>query len=183
MNTVQGNRLLYHGSPLVFRHKPPVLSKYHKTKIKGKAYFPKVNFVRFADDFIVTGENPEILENGVKPIIVEFLKERGLELSEEKTLITHINDGFDFLGVNIKKYNGKLLTMPSKKNYKNVIEKIRKTIKDNPSIKQEDLIHKLNPIIETNFRVQKYADGRISLVHPECHTPLMNCKSAHYDNQ
>ncbi len=44
-----------------------LFAKYHKTEIKGKAYFPKVNFVRFADDFIVTGENSEILENGVKP--------------------------------------------------------------------------------------------------------------------
>lgn len=133
-----------------------LLRKYHKTKIKSKTYFPKVNFVRFADDFIVTAENPEILETGVKPIIVEFLKERGLELSEEKTLITHIDDGFNFLGVNIKKYKGKLLTMPSKKNYQSVIDKIRKVIKENPSIRQEDLIHKLNPIIRGWVNYQKY---------------------------
>ncbi len=133
-----------------------LLEKYHKTKIKGKAYFPKVNFVRFADDFIVTGENPEILENGVKPIIIEFLKERGLELSEEKTVITHIDEGFDFLGVNIKKYKGKLLIMPSKKNYKAVVDKIRKIIKDNPTMKQEDLIHKLNPVIRGWVNYQKY---------------------------
>ncbi len=56
---------------------------------KKKAYFPKVNFVRYADDFIVTGESAELLENGVKPIITEFLSKRGLEMSEEKTLITH----------------------------------------------------------------------------------------------
>jgi RNA-directed DNA polymerase len=38
-----------------------------------------------------------------------FLRERGLELSEEKTRITPIDDGFDFLGFNVRKYNGKLM--------------------------------------------------------------------------
>ena len=61
----------------------------------------KVNFIRYADDFIVTGESRELLEAGVLPIIREFLSERGLELSEEKTVITHIEDGFDFLGCNM----------------------------------------------------------------------------------
>ena len=92
-----------------------IKKKYHKTKVNGKAYFPKVNFVRYADDFIVTGESREILENGVLPIIREFLSERGLELSEEKTVITPIEDGFDFLGSNIRWYKDKLLTKPSKR--------------------------------------------------------------------
>ncbi len=133
-----------------------IKEKYHRRKIGGKTYFPKVNFVRFADDFIVTGETPEQLENGVKPLIKQFLEERGLELSEEKTLITHIDNGFDFLGVNIRKYNGKLLTKPSKKNYTSVIEKIRTVIKDNPTIKQEYLINMLNPIIRGWVNYQKY---------------------------
>ena len=129
---------------------------YHKRTVNGKAYFPKVNFVRYADDFIVTGESPELLENGVKPIITDFLKERGLELSEEKTLITHINDGFDFLGVNIRMYKNKLLTKPSNKNFKAIIDKIREIIKTNPSMKQEYLINKLNPIIRGWVNYQKY---------------------------
>lgn len=53
--------------------------------------------MRYADDFIVTGDSPEILLE-VKNMINEFLKERGLSLSDEKTLITHINQNFDFLG-------------------------------------------------------------------------------------
>ena len=124
-----------------------ILEKYHKTKIKGKAYFPKVNFVRYADDFIVTGETKELLENGVLPIIREFLKERGLELAENKTVITHITDGFDFLGCNVKWYNDKILIKPADKNYKAVIDKIRGIIKRNPTLKQAFLIRKLNPII------------------------------------
>jgi RNA-directed DNA polymerase len=58
-------------------------------------------FVRYADDFICTAKSKEILQDKVLPAIIEFLRERGLELSIEKTKITHINDGFDFLGFNI----------------------------------------------------------------------------------
>jgi len=43
------------------------------------------------------------------------LKDKGLELSEEKTLITHIDNSFDFLGWNFRKYNGTFLVKPSKK--------------------------------------------------------------------
>ena len=75
--------------------------QYHKKTINGKPYSPKVNFIRYADDFIVTGADRGILETGVLPIIREFLSERGLELSDEKTVVTHIEDGFDFLGSNI----------------------------------------------------------------------------------
>lgn len=133
-----------------------IKEKYHRRTVNKKTYFPKVNFVRYADDFIVTGESAELLENGVKPIIVKFLAERGLELSEEKTLITHINDGFDFLGVNIRMYKDKLLTKPSDKNFKAIVDKIRQIIKDNPSMKQEILIRKLNPIIIGWVNYQKY---------------------------
>lgn len=49
-----------------------------------------VNLIRYADDFVVTARTKEILEQQVKPLIVSFLKERGLELSEEKTKVTSI---------------------------------------------------------------------------------------------
>ena len=61
-----------------------------------------VNLVRYADDFIITCENRETLENEIKPLVAEFMAERGLTLSEEKTVITNIRDGFDFLGFNIR---------------------------------------------------------------------------------
>lgn len=80
-----------------------------------KAQFPrhkgqKVHLVRFADDFIVTGSNPELLEQEIKPLIERFLRERGLQLSPEKTRITHIETGFDFLGQNIRKYDNQLVS-------------------------------------------------------------------------
>ena len=83
-----------------------------------KAKNPKVNFIRYADDFIITGNSKELLEDKVKPLVENFLKERGLELSPEKTRVTHINEGFNFLGWNFRKYDSKLLIKPSKKSVK-----------------------------------------------------------------
>lgn len=106
-----------------------------------------VNIIRYADDFIVTGRTKELLETKVKPLIEEHLKERGLELSQEKTKITHIEEGFDFLGQNVRKYNGKLIIKPSTKNIKNFLEQVRETINTNPTAKAGNLVVMLNPII------------------------------------
>jgi RNA-directed DNA polymerase len=84
--------------------------------------------VRYADDFIVTGASREILEQRVKPAIQKFLADRGLQLSPEKTLITHITQGFDFLGQNVRKYGNKLLIKPARKSVKTLLEKVRHVI-------------------------------------------------------
>ncbi|TPQ39690.1 group II intron reverse transcriptase/maturase [Cupriavidus pinatubonensis] len=112
-----------------------------------KGQTAKVNFVRYADDFIVTGASQEILRDEILPVIVRFLAARGLTLSKEKTRITHIEDGFDFLGQNIRKYNGTLLIKPSKKNVSAILEKVRRIVKDNKQARQVNLIKLLNPVI------------------------------------
>lgn len=127
-----------------------------RQKVNGRTHFNKLNFVRYADDFIITGESPEFLRDKVLPIVKEFLTERGLQLSEEKTVITHIEDGFDFLGKNIRKYNGKLLIKPSKTSVKSFLAKVRSIIKGNKSTKQETLIRKLNPVIRGWVNNQRY---------------------------
>src|ERR1700730_5415765 len=85
----------------------------------------RVRLVRYADDFIITGTSQELLEREVKPCVESFLAERGLELSQEKTNITHFSEGFDFLGQNVRKYGDKLLIKPSAKNVKSFLDKIR----------------------------------------------------------
>src|SRR6202140_1880603 len=71
---------------------------------------PCVNLVRYADDFVITSKSKELLEGEIKPLVEQFLQERGLELSPTKTVITHVEHGFDFLGQNVRRYpNGKLL--------------------------------------------------------------------------
>lgn len=104
----------------------------------------KISFVRYADDFIVSAANKEILQNVVRPAIEEFLMVRGLSLQTEKTKITHINEGFDFLGQNVRKYNGKLLIKPSKKSIKNFKQKVHRFIKESGSIGTYEMILRLN---------------------------------------
>ncbi|KKM16542.1 hypothetical protein LCGC14_1684750, partial [marine sediment metagenome] len=58
----------------------------------------RVNFIRYADDFIITGKSKTLLEKDVLPAVKRFLAKRGLTLSEEKTEITYIKDGLTFLG-------------------------------------------------------------------------------------
>ncbi|WP_194846976.1 group II intron reverse transcriptase/maturase [Candidatus Neptunochlamydia vexilliferae] len=88
----------------------------------------KVHLCRYADDFVITGSSKALLEEKVKPLIESFLRERGLELSREKTLITHISKGFDFLGQNICKHGDKLLIKPSKQSISSVKQKLKDTI-------------------------------------------------------
>ena len=129
-----------------------ISSKYYSGKSWKSRNPQKVNFLRYADDFIVTADSEETAKE-IMELIELFLKERGLELSEEKTLITHIDEGFDFLGWNFRKYNGKLLIKPSKKSIDNVTRKISDTIKDGKAWPQKNLIGALNPIITgwTNY--------------------------------
>lgn len=115
---------------------------------RGETYFaPKVNLIRYADDFVITGVSKELLESKVKPLIEAFLSERGLELSPQKTVITHIEEGFDFLGQNVRKYNGKLLIKPSKKSVKKHLDQVRSIIRENPTLSAGKLIRMLNPIL------------------------------------
>ena len=107
----------------------------------------KVNIIVYADDFIITGASREILETKVKPAVISFLKQRGLTLSEEKTHLTHINDGFNFLGFNVRKYDGKLLIKPAKENVKIFLDKLRDIIKNSGRATTEELIRQLNPKI------------------------------------
>src|SRR5258708_3589327 len=109
--------------------------RYPKPK---SGYNAKVNFVRYADDFIVTGISKELLEKEVKPLVEQFMSERGLTLSPEKTVITHIEEGFDFLGQNVRKYKDgkrrKLLVKPSRKSIQAHLEKVRNIIKKNHAL-------------------------------------------------
>lgn len=120
-------------------------ARYPKGTRAGKR--AKVNLVRYADDFIVTGATQDLLEHDVKPLVERFMGERGLRLSPEKTVITHISAGFDFLGQNVRKYNGKILIKPSRKSVKTLLGNVRDIVKDNKQVTAGQLIWRLNPLI------------------------------------
>lgn len=107
----------------------------------------KVHLVRYADDFVVTGTTKELLENEVQPVVERFLAERGVTLSATKTRITNINEGFDFLGQNLRKYNHKLIIRPADNSVKAVLDKVRVVLKANPQANAGHLIVQLNAII------------------------------------
>ena len=112
-----------------------------------QARLAKVNFVRYADDFVITGNSKELLESRVVPLVRSFLAKRGLILSDTKTVITHVNDGFDFLGWNVRKFRGRLVIQPSKKNVSTFLANIRETLRKMCTARQVDVIDKLIPVI------------------------------------
>jgi len=116
----------------------------------------QVNFIRYADDFVVTARKRETLEQIVKPAVVAFLAERGLELSEQKTVITHIQEGFNFLGQNVRKYGNKLVIQPAKDGVKALGEKLRDCIRGAVGQTAETLIRQLNPILRGWANYHRY---------------------------
>ena len=121
----------------------------------------KVHLVRYADDFLITGISKELLRDQVQPLVAHFLKERGLELSHEKTQITHIEDGFDFLGQNVRRYpGGKVLTKPSKRSVKTFLTKIKETIDSSGSQTAGEMIRRLNQQIKGWTMYHRYAASK-----------------------
>jgi RNA-directed DNA polymerase len=122
---------------------------------KGKDKNP---IIRYADDFVIACKSKEEAEK-IKGEVAEMLKEIGLTLSFEKTTITHIEKGFNFLGFNIRKYKerrkrskyhkvGKLIIKPQKEKVVNHLRKIKNILSHNKTVKQDSIIHLLNPILQ-----------------------------------
>jgi RNA-directed DNA polymerase len=107
----------------------------------------KVNVVRYADDFIVTGRDERLLREEVLPVVNAFLEPRGLTLSEEKTRICSIDQGFDFLGFNLRKYGGKLLIKPAPQKVRAFLARIRDCVDTLLGAPVEALIRKLNSML------------------------------------
>lgn len=156
---------------------------FKRTTTKGRE--AKINYIRYADDFVITGVSKEMLEKEIKPIVINFLKERGLTLSEEKTKITNINEGFDFLGVNLRKYEGKLLTKPSKNSIKEFLMKIREILKGNKFVTQEVMIKKLNPIISgwCQYHKSNVSTKTFSYVDHQIFKALWNWSKYRHNNK
>ena len=134
-------------------------------------YHTGFNIVTYADDFIITCKTKEQAEQFV-PVIAEWLAENvGVELSLEKTRVTHIDDGFDFLGFNVRKYRGTLLIKPSKDSKLSVLRKVKAILNANKSATVSTIIRLLNPVIkgwsnyystQVSSRAFSYCDHKIT---------------------
>jgi len=120
----------------------------------------KVNYIRYVDDFVVTAATPELIQNRIKPVIEEYLQQRGLVLSETKTKITHIEEGFNFLGFNIRKYKGKFLSKPSKESVKLFLKTIKVLVKRSYGWTAARLVTLLNPKIRGWANYYKAASSK-----------------------
>lgn len=135
----------------------------------------KIHMIAYADDFIVTAASEEILKEKVIPTLVKSLKTVGLELSKEKSKITKIEDGFNFLGFNVRKYScGKLLIKPSKASVKSFIDDIKTIIKSSIALPTEVMIHRLNSKITgwTNYYRGVVSSHVFSMIDSEIHSAL-----------
>lgn len=110
--------------------------------------------VRYADDFVCFCETKEDAEQ-VRQVLTEWLKERGLILSEEKTRIVHLTEGFDFLGFHVRHYPApltsrtgwKLLIKPSKESVQELRKKLKHLWKEAQGTNVQNILIKLNPVI------------------------------------
>ncbi len=144
----------------------------------------RVNFIRYADDFMVTAKSRRLLEQYIIPAVRQFLAERGLTLSEEKCQIVSIRDGVTFLGQAFRKHGNTLHITPSNEGVLVLLRKVGTLIRKYVSAPVEALIKKLNQTLrgwanyhkhvvasEAFSRVDTYVyEQRLSMIrrrHPE----------------
>jgi RNA-directed DNA polymerase len=118
----------------------------------------KVTSIRYADDVVVIGDSRETIWE-IFSSVSEFLKPRGLELSEKKTFVTNAKDGFDFLGFFIWKNNGTAHVCPSLKSIEKTLHKIQRTVRASYHLDARDLIVKLNPLISGWGNYYRFTDA------------------------
>lgn len=128
-----------------------------------------VNFIRYADDFIITAKNETLLTDYILPAVNAFTAQRGLSLSEEKTHITTIDQGFDFLGCTLRKYRGKLLITPKRSKVFAFANTLKTLIRKGTPLTTHALLGQLNRKLRGWFHyyratVAKAAFGRIDFI-------------------
>ncbi|MER8225419.1 group II intron reverse transcriptase/maturase [Streptomyces sp. NPDC094143] len=103
--------------------------------------------IRYADDFVVFCTTEEEAWN-VKRRLAEWLEPKGLSFNEDKTTVVNLDEGFDFLGFNVRKYSGKTLIKPSKDAIRRIIGKLKDTTRTMGQSPTEEVVRRLNPLIK-----------------------------------
>jgi len=120
----------------------------------------KVNFIRYADDFIVTAATRELLAQHVQPALEAFLATRGLRLSTAKARIVHLADGFDFLGQTVRRFGRTLLIQPSSSNVQSFLDKIRALIRAHRGQSARELVQALTSRIRGWANYHRHVSAR-----------------------
>lgn len=121
--------------------------RYRATGIHaGKTVPGSPALVRYADDLVALCDSREQADE-VKQRLAAWLAPRGLAFNEDKTQVVHLDDGFDFLGFNVRRYRGKLLIKPSKAATRRIRERLAAEMKALRGANVAAVLQRLNPII------------------------------------
>jgi hypothetical protein len=102
--------------------------------------------IRYADDFVVhCHTRQEALE--VKARLAGWLTPRGLAFNEDKTKVVSLEEGYDFLGFNVRRYRGKLLIKPSNAAIRRIRKRLRDELRSLHGSNASAVLKRLNPII------------------------------------
>ena len=126
------------------------------------------NFIRYADDIIVTSKTREFAIK-IKSEIEKFLSIRGMKLSEKKTKIVHISQGFDFLSRHYYKQNGIFYVIPSSKAIKSFEDNLQNfIINKGKQISQRSLIKGINAKLQGWAGYHRVEDSLNTFKHIDC---------------
>jgi RNA-directed DNA polymerase len=119
----------------------------HRTGVDaGKTARDSPVLVRYADDLVVFCHTRDRAEQ-VKAQLAAWLAPRGLAFNEDKTCVVNLDEGFDFLGFNVRRYRDKLLIKPSKTAVKRIRARLRTELRALRGANAQAVLARLNPII------------------------------------
>lgn len=120
--------------------------RYEPGKRANKVRANSPILIRYADDLVALCHTPDQAAQ-VKERLAEWLAPRGLTFNEAKTCITTLDEGFDFLGFNVRRYGRKLLIKPSKEAMKRIRDRLSTEMRVLRGDNAEAVLQRLNPII------------------------------------
>ena len=121
--------------------------------------------VRYADDFVIVAATKRIIERTIRPAVEQFLAERGLELSAQKTGVVSLDHGFNFLGFTVRKYSGKLLVIPQKERVQRFMRHLKAILVANKQARHRDLLVLLNPVIRGWVNYYRFCNAARAFNH------------------
>jgi len=138
----------------------PSATTYERTKRRRQG-LPNCRLVRYADDWCLMVSGTKAHAEAYREEAADVLSAMGLRLSPEKTAITHIDEGLDFLGWHIQRRRKRgtskhyVYTYPARKSVKSVTAKVKTLCRQNINLPLEVLLHQLNSLLRgwtTYFR-------------------------------
>jgi RNA-directed DNA polymerase len=116
--------------------------------------------IRYADDFVVISKKKRWLREMVRPVLDEFLRVRGMRLSEEKTTLIHLKQGLDFLGFHLSLKKGAVCVEPTQQAVTQIVDKVTTVLRMYPQAEPAEMIQRLNPIIRGWTEHYKHVEHR-----------------------